>query len=55
MLGKGQKKLPLWNEDIALVVKRSKITHIEWKAAGCPRNPCSPYLKQKKWLSIYKQ
>ena len=45
---KKKRNLPLWNDEIAVVVKRSKIAHSEWKAAGCPKNPISPYVQQKK-------
>ena len=45
---KKKRNLPLWNDEIAVVVKRSKIAHSEWKAAGCPKNAISPYVQQKK-------
>ena len=35
---KRKRKILLWNDDIAVVVKRSKISHSEWRAAGSPRN-----------------
>ena len=45
---KRKKKLPLWNDDIAAAVKRSKSAYREWKAAGSPRNPSNPYVQHRK-------
>ena len=40
--------LPLWNEDISLVVARSKQAHKEWQAAGSPTSPDNPLVKNRK-------
>ena len=41
-------KLPIWNEDIAMVVERSKQAHKLWREAGSPDSLDDPLVKGRK-------
>ena len=40
--------LPIWNEDISLVVARSQQLHKEWRAAGSLTSPDDPLVINRK-------